>query len=339
MERAAKLFAERLKDPRRVRDAARPADPRRRRRTASRAPTSSSRRSSRTSTPSAALFADARGEARGRTRSSRPTRRSIPLEDIAARAARSVAADRPALLQSGRADDAGRDRRRRATRDPALVAAGAAFVRADRQAAAAGEERAGIPGQPRARALPDERRCAASTKASRPRPSTKRRSPSACRWGRSSSPTPSASTSASPSASMLGGDAEPPSRLAELRRGGPARARRPGGLLRTGASGKPQKQAAGAVPAGLARAARRPVRRRSAGGARRSGIVADADLVDAGAIFGTGFAPFRGGPLHYARQRAAGLTPVSSARTARCRVRAMQAGVSRARSYPRLAER
>ena len=28
-------------------------------------------------------------------------------------------------------------------------------------------------------------------------------------------------------------------------------------------------------------------------------IVADADLVDAGAIFGTGFAPFRGGPLHY----------------------------------------
>ena len=30
------------------------------------------------------------------------------------------------------------------------------------------------------------------------------------------------------------------------------------------------------------------------------GIVADADLVDAGAIFGTGFAPFTGGPLHYA---------------------------------------
>ena len=27
--------------------------------------------------------------------------------------------------------------------------------------------------------------------------------------------------------------------------------------------------------------------------------LADADLVDAGLIFGTGFAPFRGGPLHY----------------------------------------
>jgi 3-hydroxyacyl-CoA dehydrogenase/enoyl-CoA hydratase/3-hydroxybutyryl-CoA epimerase len=33
------------------------------------------------------------------------------------------------------------------------------------------------------------------------------------------------------------------------------------------------------------------------------GIVADADLVDAGLIFGTGFAPFRGGPLHFLRNR------------------------------------
>ncbi|MEO8443539.1 MAG: 3-hydroxyacyl-CoA dehydrogenase NAD-binding domain-containing protein [Gammaproteobacteria bacterium] len=32
------------------------------------------------------------------------------------------------------------------------------------------------------------------------------------------------------------------------------------------------------------------------------GIVSDPDLVDAGVIFGTGFAPFRGGPLHYARE-------------------------------------
>ena len=29
------------------------------------------------------------------------------------------------------------------------------------------------------------------------------------------------------------------------------------------------------------------------------GIVPDAELIDAGLIFGTGFAPFRGGPLHY----------------------------------------
>jgi 3-hydroxyacyl-CoA dehydrogenase/enoyl-CoA hydratase/3-hydroxybutyryl-CoA epimerase len=35
----------------------------------------------------------------------------------------------------------------------------------------------------------------------------------------------------------------------------------------------------------------------------REGIVEDLDLIDAGVIFGTGFAPFRGGPLAYARQR------------------------------------
>ncbi len=34
----------------------------------------------------------------------------------------------------------------------------------------------------------------------------------------------------------------------------------------------------------------------------REGVVADADLIDAGVIFGTGFAPFRGGPLHYAQE-------------------------------------
>ena len=35
----------------------------------------------------------------------------------------------------------------------------------------------------------------------------------------------------------------------------------------------------------------------------REQIVADADLVDVAMIFGTGFAPFRGGPLNYARDR------------------------------------
>ncbi|MGH8468416.1 MAG: 3-hydroxyacyl-CoA dehydrogenase NAD-binding domain-containing protein [Gammaproteobacteria bacterium] len=33
----------------------------------------------------------------------------------------------------------------------------------------------------------------------------------------------------------------------------------------------------------------------------REGVVEDADLLDAGMIFGTGFAPFRGGPLHYVK--------------------------------------
>jgi 3-hydroxyacyl-CoA dehydrogenase/enoyl-CoA hydratase/3-hydroxybutyryl-CoA epimerase len=34
----------------------------------------------------------------------------------------------------------------------------------------------------------------------------------------------------------------------------------------------------------------------------REGIVADEDTVDGAMVFATGFAPFRGGPLHYARE-------------------------------------
>jgi len=34
----------------------------------------------------------------------------------------------------------------------------------------------------------------------------------------------------------------------------------------------------------------------------REGVVVDADLLDAGMLFGTGFAPFRRGPMHYAKQ-------------------------------------
>ena len=35
----------------------------------------------------------------------------------------------------------------------------------------------------------------------------------------------------------------------------------------------------------------------------RENVVANADLLDAGMIFGTGFAPFRGGPIHYAKSQ------------------------------------
>jgi 3-hydroxyacyl-CoA dehydrogenase/enoyl-CoA hydratase/3-hydroxybutyryl-CoA epimerase len=38
----------------------------------------------------------------------------------------------------------------------------------------------------------------------------------------------------------------------------------------------------------------------------REGIVNDEDLLDGAMIFGTGFAPFRGGPMHYARNRGFG---------------------------------
>ena len=33
------------------------------------------------------------------------------------------------------------------------------------------------------------------------------------------------------------------------------------------------------------------------------GVIADKELLDGAVIFGTGFAPFRGGPLHYAHTR------------------------------------
>ena len=62
------------------------------------------------------------------------------------------------------------------------------------------------------------------------------------------------------------------------------------------------------------------------------GVVASADLLDAGVIFGTGFAPFRGGPLNYARER--GLDAV------RARLEALeQAHGERFRPHPGWASR
>jgi 3-hydroxyacyl-CoA dehydrogenase/enoyl-CoA hydratase/3-hydroxybutyryl-CoA epimerase len=42
-------------------------------------------------------------------------------------------------------------------------------------------------------------------------------------------------------------------------------------------------------------------------------VVASADHVDAGVIFGTGFAPFRGGPLHYRRTQENAASPAAAA--------------------------
>ena len=52
--------------------------------------------------------------------------------------------------------------------------------------------------------------------------------------------------------------------------------------------------------------------------ALKEGVVASADHVDAGVIFGTGFAPFRGGPLHY-RQSLNGPVSQPGAATAQAR--------------------
>jgi len=97
---------------------------------------------------------------------------------------------------------------------------------------------------------------------------------------------------------MLDPAAEPPKKLAELTTAGKLGKKTKRGFY-DWSTGKPTKAAPGAVPAGLADRLIRPYVA-EAQAALADGIVADADLVDAGAIFGTGFAPFRGGPLHYA---------------------------------------
>jgi len=56
----------------------------------------------------------------------------------------------------------------------------------------------------------------------------------------------------------------------------------------------PTRQLAERVLAPLLAATRRCV---------EQGVVGDADLADAGVIFGTGFAPHTGGPLHYCKTK------------------------------------
>ena len=97
---------------------------------------------------------------------------------------------------------------------------------------------------------------------------------------------------------MLDPAAQPPRKLSELTAAGHLGKKTNRGFY-DWSTGKPRKAAPGAVPAGLADRLIRPYVA-EAKAALADGIVADADLVDAGAIFGTGFAPFRGGPLHYA---------------------------------------
>ena len=94
------------------------------------------------------------------------------------------------------------------------------------------------------------------------------------------------------------GDEEPPKKLSELIAAGHLGRKTKRGFY-DWTSGKAAKNPPAAVPDGLTDRLIGPFVA-EAKAALAQGIVADADLVDAGAIFGTGFAPFRGGPLKYA---------------------------------------
>jgi 3-hydroxyacyl-CoA dehydrogenase/enoyl-CoA hydratase/3-hydroxybutyryl-CoA epimerase len=67
-------------------------------------------------------------------------------------------------------------------------------------------------------------------------------------------------------------------------------------------NGKPVKGAADALDQRLIDSLIEPYLHEAAA-AVKEGIVEDADLADAGLIFGTGFAPFHGGPLHYLKNK------------------------------------
>ncbi|TAG83977.1 MAG: crotonase [Burkholderiales bacterium] len=71
----------------------------------------------------------------------------------------------------------------------------------------------------------------------------------------------------------------------------------------TWVNGRPQKNSASSVPEGLTHRLIQPMLN-EANKALAEGVVSLPDHADAGAIFGCGFAPFRGGPINYQRNQA-----------------------------------
>jgi 3-hydroxyacyl-CoA dehydrogenase/enoyl-CoA hydratase/3-hydroxybutyryl-CoA epimerase len=96
---------------------------------------------------------------------------------------------------------------------------------------------------------------------------------------------------------LAGGNTEPPKQLTDLVAAGNL-GKKSGSGFYTWIKGRAQKRAAGAIDDTLIERLIRPYLDETQK-VVAEGIVADADLADAGLIFGTGFAPFRGGPMHY----------------------------------------
>ena len=101
---------------------------------------------------------------------------------------------------------------------------------------------------------------------------------------------------------LAGESAEPPRKLAELVAAGNL-GKKTGRGFYVWQNGKARKGAARGAAPELTEKLIAPYLK-EAQAAVAKGIVADADLADAGLIFATGFAPFRGGPLNYMKSKA-----------------------------------
>jgi 3-hydroxyacyl-CoA dehydrogenase/enoyl-CoA hydratase/3-hydroxybutyryl-CoA epimerase len=300
MKRAAKLFSERLKDVRRVRDAMDRLIPD--------VPGDGVARADvvieaifENVDAKRALFADV--EARARPDAILATNTSsIPLEDIAG-ALRSPArliglhffnpVARMMLVEVV----AGRDS------DPALVARGAAFVRAiDKLPLPVKSAPGFLVNRVLAPYLMTAMRCVDEGVA------PEAVDEAAVAFGMPMGPIELADTVGLDiclaAGRMLAHDAAPPRTLAERVAAGQL-GKKSGRGFYVWVDGRAQKRPSENMPAGLARRLVDPLVA-EARAALAEGIVDDADLVDAGAIFGAGFAPFRGGPLRYASAVAPG---------------------------------